>query len=153
MQRIASFSINHDALMPGLYVSRVDGDVVTYDLRMRRPNHGDYMTTAVAHTLEHLVATYVRNSAFSFQIVYVGPMGCRTGFYVLVRNSMSKQEVLSLLMDAFAFVRDFEGDIPGAKRMECGNYLDHDLYQSKKESAAYYETLSRLSAEDMEYPV
>lgn len=152
MQKIASFSINHDALVPGLYVSRVDGDVVTYDLRMRKPNQGEYMSTAVAHTLEHLFATYVRNSAYSQSIVYVGPMGCRTGYYFLVRDSMSHQEVLSLLRETFSFIQAFEGEIPGAKRMECGNYLDHDLYQSKKEAAAYGEVLSRWTAENMAYP-
>lgn len=152
MQKIASFSINHDSLVPGLYVSRVDGDVVTYDLRMRKPNQGAYITTAVAHTLEHLFATYVRNSVFSSAIVYVGPMGCRTGFYFLTRDSMSRQDVLGLLRESFAFIKEFEGDIPGAKRMECGNYLDQDLYASKIEAAAYSEVLSRWTAEDMAYP-
>jgi S-ribosylhomocysteine lyase len=152
MQKIASFSINHDSLVPGLYVSRVDGDVVTYDVRMRKPNQGAYMTTAVAHTLEHLFATYVRSSVFSSAIVYVGPMGCRTGFYFLTRDSMTHQEVLDLLRESFAFIKDFEGEIPGAKHMECGNYLDHDLYASRKEAADYLEVLSSLKAEDMVYP-
>ena len=152
MQKIASFQINHDTLIPGLYVSRVDGDVVTYDLRMRIPNQGDYLSTAAAHTLEHLFATYVRSSAYSSRIVYVGPMGCRTGFYFLIRESVSRQEVLTLLKETFGFIRSFEGEIPGAKRIECGNYLDHDLHQAKKEAAAYYNTLSRWTAEDMVYP-
>lgn len=152
MQKIASFLVNHDTLVPGLYVSRVDGDVVTYDLRMRAPNRGDYLSTAAAHTLEHLFATYARNSAHSAHIVYVGPMGCRTGFYFLARDSMSRRDVLALLRETFAFIRSFDGEIPGAKRMECGNYLDQDLYAAKKEAAAYFETLSRWTAEDMAYP-
>ena len=97
MQKIASFTIDHDVLVPGLYVSRVDGDVVTYDLRMRVPNRGDYLSTGAAHTLEHLFATYVRNSAYSPQVVYVGPMGCRTGFYFLTRDQMTRGEVLNRL--------------------------------------------------------
>lgn len=152
MQKIASFTINHDVLTPGLYVSRVDGDVITYDLRMRTPNRGDYLSTGSAHTLEHLFATYVRSSAWSGQIVYVGPMGCRTGFYFLTRNGIAGQEVIALLRETFAFIRDFEGAIPGAKRIECGNYLDHDLPQAKKDAAAYGEVLSRWTAEKMIYP-
>ncbi len=152
MQKIASFSINHDILAPGLYVSRVDGDVVTYDLRMRAPNRGDYLTTAAAHTLEHLFATYVRNTAYSDKIVYVGPMGCRTGFYFLTRDGMTRQEVLDLLRETFEFIKGFDGDIPGAKRIECGNYLDHSLMDARKEAAAYLDTLSRWTADDMAYP-
>ncbi len=152
MQKIASFQINHDTLVPGLYVSRVDGDVVTYDLRMRIPNGGDYLSTAAAHTLEHLFATYVRSSVYSPAIVYVGPMGCRTGFYFLTRDSMTRPEVLNVLKETFAFIHAFEGEIPGARRIECGNYLDHDLFAAKKEAAAYLETLSRWTAEKMAYP-
>ena len=152
MQKIASFSINHDTLTPGLYVSRIDGDVVTYDLRMRFPNRGEYLSTGSAHTIEHLFATYVRNSKYSPEIVYVGPMGCRTGFYFLTRDSVTKQQALSLLQETFAFIRDFAGDIPGAKKIECGNYLDHDLWQTKKDAAAYLAVLSGWSEEKMAYP-
>lgn len=152
MQKIASFTINHDALVPGLYVSRVDGDVVTYDLRMRVPNRGDYLSAGAAHTLEHLLATYVRNSAHSEQVVYVGPMGCRTGFYFLVRDTVTGPRVLALLKEAFAFIAAYEGEIPGARQAECGNYLDHDLFQAKKEAAAYGEVLS-LKADRFDYPV
>ncbi len=152
MQRIASFSINHDVLKPGLYLSRVDGDVNTYDLRMRAPNQGDYLTTGAMHTLEHLFATYVRNSAHSAYIVYVGPMGCRTGFYFLTRKTLSHEAAISLLQDTFAFISSFEGDIPGAKHAECGNYLDHDLWEAKKESAAYGAVLAGWTAEKLVYP-
>ena len=116
MKKIASFSINHDTLTPGLYVSRIDGDVVTYDLRMRYPNNGEYLSTGSAHSIEHLFATYVRNSKYSPQIVYVGPMGCRTGFYFLTRDSMTKQQALTLLQETFAFIRDFDGELPGARQ-------------------------------------
>ena len=152
MQKIASFTINHDTLTPGLYVSRIDGDVVTYDLRMRYPNNGEYLSTDSAHTIEHLFATYVRNSKYSPQIVYVGPMGCRTGFYFLTRDSMTKRESLALLQETFAFISRFEGEIPGAKKIECGNYLDHDLWQAKKDAAAYEVVLSNWSEEKMAYP-
>ncbi len=152
MQKIASFTINHDTLTPGLYVSRIDGDVVTYDLRMRYPNNGEYLSTGSAHTIEHLFATYVRNSKYSPQIVYVGPMGCRTGFYFLTRDSMTKREALALLQEAFAFISRFEGEIPGAKKIECGNYLDHDLWQAKKDAAAYEAVLSSWTEEQMAYP-
>ncbi len=152
MQKIASFTINHDTLTPGLYVSRIDGDVVTYDLRMRYPNNGEYLSTGSAHTIEHLFATYVRNSKYSPQIVYVGPMGCRTGFYFLTRDSMTKRESLALLQETFAFISRFEGEIPGAKKIECGNYLDHDLWQAKKDAAAYEVVLSNWSEEKMAYP-
>ncbi len=153
MQKIASFTINHDVLVPGVYVSRVDGDVVTYDLRMRAPNKGSYLSTASAHTLEHLFATYVRSSKWSGQIVYAGPMGCRTGFYFLVRDGIGKGEVISLLRETFAFIKAFEGEIPGARRIECGNYLDHDLNEAKKDAAAFEEVLSQWTAEKMAYPV
>ena len=113
MKKIASFQINHDTLTPGLYVSRVDGDAVTYDLRMKYPNRGDYLQNAALHTLEHLVATYVRNSPHSDAIIYVGPMGCRTGFYVVTRDSLSKPDMLALMKQAFTFAAQFEGEIPG----------------------------------------
>ena len=96
MEKIASFTINHDLLTPGMYVSRVDGDVVTYDLRLKFPNRGDYLAQGALHTLEHLIATYARSSNLSDRVIYFGPMGCRTGFYLLLRDSVSKEEAISL---------------------------------------------------------
>ena len=96
MKKIASFTVNHNILQPGVYVSRVDGDAVTYDLRMKKPNAGSYITPKSLHTIEHLLATYVRNSSYTDQVIYAGPMGCRTGFYLIMRDSVSKAEVLSL---------------------------------------------------------
>ncbi|MDD2955759.1 MAG: S-ribosylhomocysteine lyase [Oscillospiraceae bacterium] len=128
MKQIASFCIDHDTLGKGLYTSRIDGDVVTYDLRMVVPNAGIYLDNAGIHTFEHLFATYVRNSAYSDQVVYVGPMGCRTGFYFLVRDSLSPAEVILLTQETMDFIAGFEGPVPGAQRScECGNYLNHDL--------------------------
>lgn len=121
MKTIASFTVNHDTLLPGLYVSRVDGDIVTYDVRMKVPNSGDYLPTPAAHTIEHLFATYARNSGYANQVVYVGPMGCRTGFYLLLRDSVSRAEAIRLVQDSFAFIAAYEGEIPGATRTQCGN--------------------------------
>ena len=150
--RITSFSINHDILLPGLYVSRVDGDVTTYDMRTRRPNTGDLMDNSTMHSLEHMFATYIRNGDLKDSIVYFGPMGCRTGFYLILRDSMSKADALQLVRDAFRFAADFEGEIPGAKKIECGNYLEHDLAGAKQEAAAYCGVLSRCSEATMVYP-
>ena len=150
--RITSFSINHDILLPGLYVSRVDGDVTTYDMRTRRPNTGDLMDNSTMHSLEHMFATYIRNGDLKDSIVYFGPMGCRTGFYLILRDSMSKADALQLVRDAFRFAADFEGEIPGAKKIECGNYLEHDLTGAKQEAAAYCGVLSRCSEAAMVYP-
>ena len=102
MKKIASFSVNHDKLKKGMYVSRIDGDVVTYDLRMKVPNAGDYLSNGALHTFEHLFATYARNSALSDSVIYVGPMGCRTGFYFLLRDNVSRLDALHLVQESFA---------------------------------------------------
>lgn len=151
MERIASFSVNHDKLTPGLYVSRIDGDVVSYDLRMKTPNAGDYLQNGALHTLEHLLATYMRNSPLTEQVVYVGPMGCRTGFYLLLRSSVTRDQVIALTRDALAFCTCFEGEIPGSRRRECGNYLDHDLTGAKREAAAMLAVLQNWTRERMDY--
>ena len=152
MEKIASFTINHDLLTPGMYVSRVDGDVVTYDLRLKFPNRGDYLAQGVLHTLEHLIATYARSSNLSDRVIYFGPMGCRTGFYLLLRDSVSKEEAISLTRDAFAFAAAFQGEIPGAKAIECGNYREHDLSGAQAEAEKYLEGLRGWSPEKMVYP-
>ena len=152
MKRIASFSINHDALTPGMYISRIDGDCVTYDLRMKTPNAGDYLDQKGLHTLEHLLATYLRNTDSSDDIVYVGPMGCRTGFYVVMRDAVPAGKALELIRAAFAFSAAFEGTIPGAAKRECGNYLEHDLTEAKREAAAYVRVLEHCSEKTMGYP-
>lgn len=150
MKRIASFEVNHDLLTPGIYISRIDGDITTYDIRCKYPNGGDYMEPAVMHTIEHLFATYVRNSAFSEHIIYVGPMGCRTGFYLLTRD-LADELVIKLLQETFAFIKDYSGEIPGNSAKECGNYLEHDLQGAKKESQKLYETIRSWEKEDLIY--
>lgn len=153
MNKIKSFQVDHDILERGMYISRIDGDVVTYDLRVKKPNGGDYLQNAPMHTIEHLVATYVRNSALSDAVIYFGPMGCRTGFYLLLRDSVSREAALELAQAAFAFAAEFTGEIPGNSRIECGNYLDHDLAGAKAEAAEYGRVLADLTAADMEYRV
>ena len=152
LRKIASFAINHDLLTPGMYVSRIDGEDVTYDLRLKTPNQGDYLAQGALHTLEHLVATWVRSSALTDQVVYFGPMGCRTGFYLILRDGVSRAEALELVQGAFAFAAEYEGEIPGAKRIECGNYLEHDLSGARTEAAAYVRVLEKCSADTMTYP-
>ncbi len=151
MERIASFSIDHDKLQKGIYTSRVDGDVVTYDIRMKRPNMGDYLSNGALHTFEHLFATYARNSEFKDSVIYIGPMGCRTGFYMLLRDDMKKPEVLKLVLDSFEFIKDFEGEVPGAKRQECGNYLEHDLAAAKVAAIDMLEVLKDWIEEKFDY--
>lgn len=136
MKKIASFTVNHDILERGMYLSRVDGDCVTYDIRMKKPNGGEYLENAAMHTIEHLFATFARNSAVGGEILYVGPMGCRTGFYLLVRDKVSHQKAIKLVYEAMEFIAAYEGEIPGTTSIECGNFLEHDLSGAKKEAAA-----------------
>lgn len=151
MKKIASFTVNHNTLQKGMYVSRRDGDVVTYDIRMKKPNGGDYLPNGVMHTIEHLFATYARNSAAADHVIYVGPMGCRTGFYLLLRDTVSKEDALALVREAFSFIAGFSGEIPGSTREECGNYLEHDLPGAKAAAADMAAVLADWSAEKMAY--
>ena len=153
MKRIESFCVNHDKLTPGMYLSRIDGDAVTYDVRMVTPNAGVYLENDGIHTFEHLFATYVRNTADSDNILYVGPMGCRTGFYFLLRDNVSRLDALHLVQESFAFIRDFEGEIPGSRREECGNYKEHDLKGAKETAVDMLEVLKDWTPEKMEYEV
>lgn len=154
MKTIASFTVNHDTLKRGMYISRVDGDVITYDIRMKVPNNPqqDYLEDNALHTFEHLFATYVRNTPDSDAIVYVGPMGCRTGFYFLTRDTLSKEDAIRLVQETLAFVLQFSGEIPGSKRQECGNYLAHDLAGAKKIATEMQPILENWTPEQMEYP-
>ena len=151
MERIASFCVDHTKLDRGMYLSRQDGDVLTWDIRMKKPNQGDYLTTGAAHTLEHLFATYARNTALADSVIYIGPMGCRTGFYFLVRDTVSHEAALNLVKESFAFVRDFDGEIPGSRREECGNYLEHDLPGAKAAAEDMLEVLKDWTVERMDY--
>jgi len=152
LKKIASFTINHDVLTPGLYVSRIDGDCVTYDLRLKLPNAGDFVAVPALHTLEHLIATYVRSSDRSDEVVYFGPMGCRTGCYLILRDSVTREEAIALVQEAFRFAADFEGEIPGAKKIECGNYLEHDLPEARREAEAYCRALTGWTVDKLVYP-
>ncbi len=152
MKKIASFEIDHTILPKGMYVSRVDGDVITYDIRMRLPNKEVVMNNGAMHTIEHLFATFVRNSSHSDKIIYFGPMGCRTGFYFLTRDSVSKSEAIRLVQQTFDFIADFEGEIPGSSEVECGNYRDHDLQGAKSEAASMKAVLVDWNEEKLVYP-
>lgn len=153
MEKITSFCIDHDILEKGMYISRIDGDIITYDLRMVKPNYGTYLDNDGLHTFEHLFATYVRNSVYSDAVIYTGPMGCRTGFYFLTRDSISKAQVVQLVKDTMAFIAGFEGDIPGAQESkECGNYLDHDLAKAKAYAKAYGQVMKDWNEEQLVYP-
>ena len=151
MKKIASFTINHDTLTKGMYISRVDGDVVTYDIRMKLPNGGDYLAQGAMHTFEHLFATFARNSEVGARVIYVGPMGCRTGFYLLLRDSVLPEQAIRLVQDSFAFIAAFEGEIPGSKKEECGNYLDHDLAGAKALGEDMCKALAGWTVADLQY--
>ena len=150
MKRIASFEVDHDLLTPGMYTSRVDGDITTYDVRMVLPNGGEYLYPAAAHTFEHLFATYVRNTPLSDHVVYVGPMGCLTGFYFLVRD-LDPAEAIRLVRETMDFVLAFEGTIPGSSKVECGNYLMHDLVGAEKIAARMAPILADWTVADLAY--
>ena len=151
MKKIASFTVNHDILERGMYISRIDGDAVTYDIRMKKPNGGDYLENAALHTIEHLFATYARNSALGESVIYVGPMGCRTGFYLILRDGVSKADAISLVKDSFRFIAGFKGEIPGAKRQECGSYLEHDLEGARAEAESMITVLDSWTPEQLAY--
>ena len=151
MKKIASFTVNHDILERGMYISRIDGDAVTYDIRMKKPNGGDYLENAALHTIEHLFATYARNSALGESVIYVGPMGCRTGFYLILRDGVSEADAISLVKDSFRFIAGFKGEIPGAKRQECGNYLEHDLEGARTEAESMITVLDSWTPEQLAY--
>ena len=150
MKRIASFEVDHTDLQKGMYISRVDGDVVTYDIRTRRPNVEEVMDNASIHTVEHLFATFVRNSPLSDKIIYFGPMGCRTGFYFLVRD-MAHADAIKLTQDAISFIASYEGEIPGVSAAECGNYRDHSLEGAIKEAQLFLPVIKNVTEVDLKY--
>lgn len=142
MNRITSFTVDHDKLREGIYVSRIDGDITTYDLRTRVPNNGEYMDTTTAHTVEHMFATFVRNSEIAGDVIYFGPMGCRTGFYLVVRNA-ENEKILAVTKRILADIIAYDGPVFGASRKECGNYLDLDLEKGKAECRLYLKALEK----------
>lgn len=154
MEKIPSFTINHLTLKPGVYESRRDqvGDreLISYDLRFTAPNFEPVMNTAEIHTIEHLAATFLRNDpVFKEDIIYFGPMGCRTGFYLIVKDGIVPEDFLALLQRTFKFIADYEGEIPGATARDCGNYLDQNLPMAKYYAQNYYQVLSEI--EDLSF--
>ena len=158
MEKITSFTIDHLRLLPGVYVSRKDpaGDAVitTFDLRMTRPNNEPVMNTAEMHTIEHLGATFLRNHPiYGNKTIYFGPMGCRTGFYVLFAGDLSSEDIVPVIREMFDFIASFEGDVPGADARSCGNYLDMNLPMARFEARKYFmEVLNCLTPQNLRYP-
>lgn len=142
MKRIASFSVDHDKIVPGMYISRIDGDITTFDLRTRTPNAGNYMDNVTMHTVEHMLATLLRGGEIGDSVIYFGPMGCRTGFYLLTRD-IAPARVLEVLKKALADTVAYTGEVPGASRQECGNYRELSLDAAKQECAAYLAVLEK----------
>lgn len=158
MQKITSFTIDHLKLIPGVYVSRVDyaceSPITTFDLRMTSPNDEPVMNTAEMHTIEHLAATFLRNHAeFGDKTIYFGPMGCRTGFYLLLSGKYESRDIIPLMQEMFSFIAAFEGEVPGASAKDCGNYLDMNLPMAKYLAKKYLEeVLTDITDERLIYP-
>ena len=152
MERIASFNVDHNKLEPGLYYSRRDGDIVTFDLRFKKPNTGDLLTNAEMHSAEHLLAPLLRNSADKEAVVYFGPMGCQTGFYFLFNNDLlSCEGAIGLLKEVFTAAADFEGEMPGKSAVECGNYINLDVALGKAVCKYYADVISDWTVEKLSY--
>ena len=157
MEKITSFTIDHIKLQPGLYVSRKDQvgaeTVTTFDLRFTSPNEAPVMNTAEMHTIEHLAATYLRNEPnWKDKVLYFGPMGCRTGFYLLLTGDHTSREALPLVLSCFRFIRDYRGEVPGASAKDCGNYLDMNLPMANYWSAKYTALLENITEDRLVYP-
>ena len=157
MKKITSFTIDHIRLQPGLYVSRKDAvgteTVTTFDLRLTSPNEEPVINTAEVHTIEHLAATFLRNDpVWKDRVLYFGPMGCRTGFYLLLSGDLSSQDVLPLVTDCFRFIRDYRGEVPGASPKDCGNYLDMNLSMANYWGRRYTALLENITPDRLTYP-
>lgn len=159
MEKIASFTVNHIKLQPGIYVSRKDKvgaeTITTFDLRMTSPNEEPVMNTAEIHTIEHLGATFLRNNAqYKDKVIYFGPMGCRTGFYLLLAGDLDSKDIVPLMIETFEFIRDYQGEVPGASPMDCGNYLDMNLGMANYLAKRYLDNVLYGITEDrLVYPV
>lgn len=150
METIKSFQVNHDYIKEGIYVSRIDGDITTYDIRTRRPNMGDYMDNITMHSVEHMIATYARNGKYGENVIYFGPMGCRTGFYLLTRG-LENAQALWLIRDAMEKTVRHEGEVFGATREQCGNFKELDLNAAKRECERFLRVLDSAPV-TFEYP-
>lgn len=150
MNKIQSFTVNHLTLKPGLYISRADDDITTYDLRTKTPNTDDLMDNSTMHTCEHMLATFIRNSAIKDDIIYFGPMGCQTGFYLLVRNANHSQ-VIEVIKDCLKKTCNYEGEVFGASAIECGNYKSLDLSKAKKQCEEYLKIIENSNENTLYY--
>lgn len=156
--KVSSFEVNHDKLLRGVYVSRVDSvgseKVTTFDLRMKLPNVEEVLSNGGIHTIEHLMAVYLRTQSgdFADEVLYVGPMGCRTGMYLILKGLKKPAEIVPVLIDLFTHIEKFEGQVPATTSIECGNYRDHNLEDAKKEAKLYLEVLKNIKEENMVYP-
>ena len=157
MKKIPSFTIDHNQLLPGIYVSRKDNVgnyvVTTFDIRMKAPNREPALHPGALHTIEHLAATYLRNNEeWQDRIVYWGPMGCLTGNYLLMKGDMKSEEIVKLMIDTFEFVANYDGVVPGTEPQDCGNYLLHDLPMARYEAKQYLKVLKNIKPENLNYP-
>ena len=157
MEKITSFTIDHIRLQPGLYVSRKDPvgaeTVTTFDLRLTSPNEEPVLNTAEAHTIEHLAATYLRNDpVWKDRVLYFGPMGCRTGFYLLLAGNYESEDIVPLVRDCFRFIEKFDGQVPGASARDCGNYLDMNLPMANYWGKRYGDLLENIGPDRLVYP-
>ena len=157
MKKIPSFTIDHNRLLPGIYVSRKDSvgndTVTTFDIRMKAPNREPALHQGALHTLEHLAATFLRNNEqWADRIVYWGPMGCLTGNYLLMKGDLRSEDIVGLMIDTFEFIASFQGDVPGTQPQDCGNCLLHDLPMARYEARKYLETLRNIKPENLNYP-
>lgn len=156
MEKIASFTVNHLDLLPGIYVSRKDTVgtevVTTFDLRVTAPNREPVINTAEIHTIEHLAATYLRNHEVKDDIIYFGPMGCRTGFYLIMKGDLESKDIVDLMKETFSFVSTFEGEVPGASPRDCGNYLDMNLPMARFVAKKYLNVLENITDTNLIYP-
>ncbi len=157
MNKIPSFTIDHLRLEKGVYISRIDqvssATLTTYDLRMKKPNFEPVINTAELHAIEHLAATYLRNDdLIKDDVIYFGPMGCRTGFYLILKGNKSTDEIIPLLKNLFKFIIDFKDEIPGANAKDCGNYQDMNLNMARYEANLYFDILENIKADQLKYP-
>lgn len=150
MKKITSFTVDHNTLDKGLYISRIDGDITTFDMRFIKPNTPPFLPNPVMHTIEHLFATYSRNSKYADNVIYFGPMGCRTGFYFLVRD-LDKQTAIELIQETLKQCIDHKGDIPGNTAIECGNYLEHNVEGANEALKIYYNIVKDYKVEQLDY--
>ncbi len=151
MKKITSFTVDHTKISEGMYISRIDGDITTYDLRMKKPNSGDYITVSAMHTMEHMFATFIRNSSISDDVIYFGPMGCQTGFYLLIRNA-DNIRVFFEIKKVLADIISYDGEVFGNSEIECGNYKTLNLESARIEAEKYLKILDKFEDMTFSYP-